>query len=221
MPYKLAIFDFDGTLADSVAWAATVLNELAVRYGFRVVAKEELRMLRGKDNRAIVRHLGVPFWKMPFIANHGRKLASRDAARIPLYPGSGALLRSLAEHGVELAIVSSNDESNIRRILGPENAGLVRYYECGASIFGKASKFRRVLKRSGVKPEDAIAIGDETRDIEAARGERLATGAVTWGYATAELLESFRPTWMFAEMGDIVAACTGVEQQAPLRASGD
>ena len=220
MSYKLVIFDFDGTLADSVAWAAGVLNEVAVRYGFRVISEEELRMLRGQDNRAIVRYLGVPFWKMPFIASHVRKLAARDAARIPLYPGSPALLESLSQNGIELAIVSSNGDDNIRRILGPASAGLIRYYECGASIFGKGSKFRRVLKRSGFAPEHVISIGDETRDIEAARSAGLATGAVTWGYATADVLRSYQPTWMFDEMDDIVAVCTGAAREPSLRVSG-
>ena len=205
MAYKLAIFDFDGTLADSADWLKGVFNQVASRYGFKQISDEDFAVLRGRDNRAIIRHLGVPAWKMPFIANHMRKLAGRDASSIPLFDGSSELLRVLRERGVIVAIVSSNTEENIRRILGPHNACLVAHYECGASIFGKASKFRHVLRRTGVGPKDAIAIGDETRDIEAAMQANIAAGAVAWGYATPELLSSRSPAHMFETMDDIVA----------------
>lgn len=205
MGYKLAIFDFDGTLADSADWLKGVFNQVADRYGFKQISDEDFNVLRGRDNRAIIRHLGVPAWKMPFIANHMRKLAGRDASIIPLFDGSAELLRALRESGVTIAIVSSNSEENIRKILGPDNACLVHHYECGASIFGKASKFRRVLRRAGVVPNDAIAIGDETRDIEAAMQANIAAGAVAWGYATPELLRSRFPAHMFDTMDDIAA----------------
>lgn len=205
MGYKLAIFDFDGTLADSADWLKGVFNQVANRYGFKQISDEDFDALRGRDNRAIIRHLGVPAWKMPFIANYMRKLAGRDASSIPLFDGSVELLRALRENDVKIAIVSSNSEESIRRILRPNNACLVDHYECGASIFGKASKFRRVLRRAGVVPNDAIAIGDETRDIEAAMQANIAAGAVAWGYATPELLKSRLPAHMFETMDDIAA----------------
>lgn len=205
MAYKLAIFDFDGTLADSADWLKSVFNQVAIRYGFQQISDEDFAVLRGRDNRAIIRHLGVPAWKIPFIARHMRALAGRDASTIPLFAGSAELLRTLHGRGVIIAIVSSNTEENIRRILGPDNACLVAHYECGASIFGKASKFRRVLRQAGVVPKEAIAIGDETRDIEAAMQADIAAGAVAWGYATPELLKSRFPAHMFETMDDIVA----------------
>jgi phosphoglycolate phosphatase len=202
--YRLAIFDFDGTLADSAEWTLGVFDQIARRYGFRRVSQQELQTLRGLDNRAIVRFLGVPAWKMPLIARHMRGLMARDAGRIALFAGVEDLLQGLAGRGVTIAIVSSNSEENVRRILGEENAGLVSHYACGASIFGKARKFRRVLKLSGVAPEDAIGIGDEVRDIEAAAQAGMASGAVTWGYATPELLREHRPTLLFDFPADIV-----------------
>src|SRR4051812_1838424 len=186
--YDLAIFDFDGTLADSAAWMAGVFNDVADRFGYRRVSEDELQMLRGRNNREIVRYLGVPAWKLPFIASHMRKLVARDAGKIRLFEGVGDLLARLSGSGVTLAIVSSNTEETIRRILGPENAARIAWYECGASLYGKAAKFRRVVKRSGVSPDRAICIGDEARDIEAAAQAGLSSGAVTWGYATEALL---------------------------------
>lgn len=204
MAYKLAIFDFDGTLADSGAWMFKALNEMAEQYGIRRVDAEEAAMLRGLDNRAIIRHLGVPAWKLPFLVKRVRERVTQEAPAIPLFEGTPRMLRTLTERGMALAVVSSNSEDNVRRIFGPDCAGLIGCYECGASIFGKAPKFRRVLERTGMAPGEAICIGDEARDIEAAAEAGLASGAVTWGYATAELLERMGPTMLFGSMGEIL-----------------
>jgi phosphoglycolate phosphatase len=207
--YDLAIFDFDGTLADSAGWFRSVINQVALRYGFRQVTDEELEALRGQPSAAVIRSLGVPAWKMPFIANHMRQLVARDAHKIGLFEGVDALLSSLAECGVTLALVTSNSEANVRRILGQENATRIAHYACGASLFGKASKFRTIIKATSADPRRTIAIGDEVRDLEAARKAGVAAGAVGWGYATVDLLRAQRPDHLFLSMDDIRAAITG------------
>ena len=119
------------------------------------------------------------------------------------------MLRALAERGLAAAVVSSNSEANVRRILGPACAPLVGCYECGAALFGKAARFRRVLERTGMSKDEAICVGDEARDIEAAAAAGLASGAATWGYATRELLERQRPTMVFADMDDMLHKLAG------------
>jgi phosphoglycolate phosphatase len=203
--YKLVIFDFDGTLADSARWVARELNPLAKRFGFRQVGEQEVEALRSADAREVLRHLGVPHWRLPFIARFLRRRMAEDAETIQLFPGAKALLRRLAGQGVVLGVVSSNSAENVRRILGPEAAALVEHYACGSSLFGKAAKFRRVVRRARVHPKDTLCIGDETRDIEAAREAGLACGAVAWGYARRETLAARAPTWLF-ETPDEVAA---------------
>lgn len=202
--YRLIIFDFDGTLADSAPWFAGVMNGVAARFGFRQIDEAEMARLRGRPSREVMRELGLPAWKLPFIANHVRKLAADAAGSIGLFPGVEAMLRRLSAKGVKLAIVSSNSEATVRRVLGPELAALVSHYGCGASVFGKAAKFREVIRKSGVAEADVLSVGDEVRDIEAARKVRLATGAVTWGYATPEILSAQRPTAMFETTDDVL-----------------
>jgi len=207
--YDLAIFDFDGTLADSAAWLRSTINDVAQRYGFRQISDAELEELRGQRTIDIIRYLGVPIWKIPFIARHMRQLVARDAHLIGLFQGVDALLSGLAECDVAIAIVTSNSEANVRRILGKDNSRRVRDYACGASLLGKASKFHAVIKRQGVSADRTIAIGDEARDIDAARKAGLAAGAVSWGYATIDLLRAQQPDYLFASMDDIRHAIVG------------
>jgi phosphoglycolate phosphatase len=202
--YELVIFDFDGTLADSAAWMMRAVNPMARRYGFKTVTDEEIEMLRGRSTREVIRYLGVSPWKLPLIARAGKKLMAADAHTIPLFPETAKMLRALHGAGVKIAVVSSNSEQVIRRVLGPELSELISLYACGASLFGKARKFKQVTAR-GVSRDKVICIGDETRDIEAARAVGLDCGAVGWGYAKPSILAEHRPTVSFNSMSEIIS----------------
>ena len=140
--------------------------------------------------------LGVARWKVPLIARHMRKLMARDIDQIRPFPGVTDLLADLHAAGITVAIVSSNQEANIRAVLGA-SSDLVSYYACGASLFGKADKFRAVLKAARIASSATLAIGDEVRDIEAAEAVGVAAGAVTWGYAAPDALQATGATVMF------------------------
>jgi len=208
MKYRLAIFDFDGTLSDSYPWFVGAVNEVADRYRFRRVEPHDLETLRGYEARRIIEHLGMPMWKMPLVARHMRRRMAGDIGRISLFPGAGAMLRTLSERGVTPAIVTSNSAENVRRVLG-ESAALVRHFGCGAGVFGKRAKLRKVLRAAAVPPAEAICIGDEIRDLHAAHAEKIAFGAVSWGYTTLDALAAHSPEETFTTIDEIAEKLTG------------
>lgn len=204
MNYKLVIFDFDGTLADSFPYFLKTLNVLAELYNFKKVDPDQVDDLRAMNVRQMMKLAGMPAWKMPIIANAFIKMMSRDIDQISLFDGISGLLQQLSAHGVQLAIVSSNSEGNIRRVLGPDNAALIDYYSCGTSVFGKQSKFRKVMKKSGCRSGEILCIGDEVRDIEAAQAEAMPFGAVTWGYTRTDALTAYSSIAVFHTVADIL-----------------
>ena len=133
MPYSLAIFDLDGTLADSFPWFLRTINDVADRFGFRRVADEDVEELRHASSREILTRLEVPLWKLPAIARHARRLKAEAASEISLFAGVEAMLRTLAENGVQLALVTSDSEANAREKLG-EAAALFAHFDCSASL---------------------------------------------------------------------------------------
>jgi phosphoglycolate phosphatase len=204
MAYRLAIFDFDGTLADSFPFLASVFDGLADRHGFRRVEPHEVSRLRRCGAREIMAHLGMPAWKLPLVARSFIGLMRENAAAVPLFAGAGDMLEHLAQRGIVLAIVSSNSRENVERVLGPHTARLISHYECGASIFGKRSRIRTVLKRSGIQKTDAICIGDQPTDLDAAHAEHVDFGAVAWGYGDFESLKALGPKLAFERVADIM-----------------
>lgn len=200
--YKLVIFDLDGTLLDSFPWFLSVVNDVAEAHGFRRVEPHEVEEMRGKGSRELVEFLEVPFWKIPAIARDMRRMKTERLKDIPLFAGVDRMLRHFAESGVVVAMVSSDSEDNVRAALG-DATQYIAHFACGASMFGKAVKYKAVLRRTGIAASDTISIGDEVRDGEAAQKAGIAFGAVSWGYATPAALAKTSPTLVFSSVDDI------------------
>jgi phosphoglycolate phosphatase len=208
MRYELALFDFDGTLADSAEWFLEQMNRVAAEMGFRKIDPGEYERVRGFTSQEVMAHLGIPKWKLPLLMARMRKAAAEQSGAIQLFPGVAGMLARLNEAGIRVGIVSSNSERNVRELLGTENCSKLEVVSCGASLFGKAAKLRGVLRRVRVKAGAAIYIGDEIRDAVAAREVGMAFGAVRWGFASAEALEKESPELQFSRMEEIAERLT-------------
>jgi phosphoglycolate phosphatase len=204
MKYKLIIFDFDGTLADSFQWFARAINLAAAKFKIRQVAPNEFEMLRGLNAKAILKHLHVPFWKIPRLGNYMRTLMNQEIGQIHLFPGIEKMLQVLKKQGAVLGLVSSNSWENIQQVLGEENARLFAFPQCGVSIYGKSAQLRKILRASAIAPLSTIYIGDEIRDLEAARAVKINFGAVAWGYTHFEALQAAGPEKLFCHVNELL-----------------
>ena len=202
MTIKLIIFDFDGVLADSGPWLESVFNDIARKFGFKEVDAEGIAKLRNMTAREGMRMLGVRMWHLPKIARHVHRINAH--ADIDLVEGVPEMFETLKARGIQLAIVSSNAEANVRKTLGPY-AAYISKFSCGASMFGKARKLKAVARASKQPFSQVLCIGDETRDIEAARRVGLRCAASTWGYATEAAMQKAGPDYILKDVRDIVA----------------
>jgi phosphoglycolate phosphatase len=207
MRYDLIIFDLDGTLADSFAFFVRVHNRLADRHGFRRLSPAEIETLRGHSAREVMCHVGLPRWKLPWVA-HSFVRMMREAD-IPLFTDVDWMLQHLQRSGATLALVSSNAADNCRRILGDAHWQRLAHVECGASIFGKRRRIERVLKATRTPRERALYVGDQITDAEAAHAAGVAFCAVAWGYATPESLRAANPRHLLRNARELAAICDG------------
>ncbi|WP_375396956.1 HAD hydrolase-like protein [uncultured Sphingomonas sp.] len=207
--FGLIVFDFDGTLSDSGHWFLSIVDDLAERFRFRRVDADEIETLRNRTTREVIDHLGIPSWKLPIIARHVRARFARNTDQIHLFDGVRDMLRTLSEAGIRLMICTSNAEDNVRAILGETDAARIERFYCGSGLFGKTRKFRRLVKNAGAPRETILTIGDETRDIDAARAVGIPCGAVLWGYANRDVLVATGPDFTFDSPGDIIRKLIG------------
>ncbi|GGY72027.1 haloacid dehalogenase [Cellvibrio zantedeschiae] len=203
MKYKLAIFDFDGTLADSFPFFVSVFNQLADEYDFKKIDAASVDQYRHYNAKQMMEIVGLPKWKLPMVGKRFMSLMKDNANSIQLFDGISETLEYLVEHHVLVAVVSSNSYENLSHILGDKLSQLVTSFDCGMSIFGKAARLEKVLKQNKLTASDAIYIGDQVTDLEAAHKKSIAFGAVAWGYASIESLAAHSPAEIFQTPYDI------------------
>jgi phosphoglycolate phosphatase len=209
--YGLVIFDFDGTLADSGMWFLDILDELSDRFKFRKVREEEIEIFRGMSSRDVISAVKIPFWKLPAMSKYVRARLAGEIEKIALFDGIGTAIHALADAGVRLAVVSSNSVENVHAVLGADLVARIERFECGTSLFGKDARFKRIVKDSGLPRDAILAIGDETRDISAARKVGIHAGAVLWGYASETVLTGMGPDVRLTVPADILTAVLGAQ----------
>lgn len=201
--YKLAIFDFDGTLADTYPWMLNIADRLASDYNYDPITPQQWDELREMGVMNVIRKYKFPLWHLPEIAHEIQTRMKNDIHKISLFDDMRTVLKELFQNDVKLALVSSNSCENIQKVLGQEVLTYFSFFECGVSMFSKQSKFKKVLKDSGVSAPKTICIGDEIRDIQAARKANIPFGAVAWGYTSIEKLCAFVPQEIFHSVHEI------------------
>lgn len=208
---KLVIFDFDGTLADTYGWFLSILDDAIARFRLYKPAPDEVEAMRVLSARQVMTKMKVRPWKLPAIVRHTRREKLKAAATTQLFDGIPELMRDLRAAGIKVVVVSSDTTESVRQVLDREGIE-VDMLNCGASLFGKTNKFKKVLKIMGVEAKDAVSVGDEIRDIDAAKPIGLRSGAVSWGYTLPDALEAHNPTYLFKDVPDMRRILLGLDQ---------
>jgi phosphoglycolate phosphatase len=206
MQKKTILFDFDGTIAATVDTGVSVFNELAHRYGFSEITPENAEMLRGKGPRAVMKTRAIPMLKVPLVLRSLRKGVREALPTLRVVGDVGAAVLALREKGYRLGIVTSNSEENVDEFLANNGmADCFDYLQAGTGIFSKASAIKKLIIREGLRKDDIVFVGDEIRDIEAAKKNRIIAVAVTWGINSREGLENAEPDFVVDNADELLS----------------
>lgn len=77
----------------------------------------------------------------------------------------------------------------------------------GASINGKPRFLRRYLNQKQWIPQEVLYVGDETRDIDAARKAQVPVVAVSWGFNTYSTLARQNPDYLIEDPEELLLLC--------------
>ncbi|MFT3928075.1 MAG: HAD-IA family hydrolase [Myxococcales bacterium] len=189
----IAIFDFDGTLADSLDVVIDEYNRLAPRFRVKAIDRRQLPRLRTLGGRAALREHDVSLWKLPFLAHTMRRALRAHVAKLSPVHGIVDALRALELTGCRFSILSTNSEPNIAAFLRAQDLRMFQHIAGSASMFGKGAALKQLIKRARYDGSRVFYVGDEVRDISAARAAGVRSIAVGWGYAQRDALLAQNP----------------------------
>ncbi len=213
MTIKVIIFDFDGTIADTLDAIVSITNRLAAQFGYKPITQEELVQIKNLSSRQIIKQSGISIFKFPLLVGKVKAELNSDIQTIKPFLGIKESLIELKGEVDRVGMISSNSKENIVTFL--EMNGLQDLFDfiyTGATIFGKSKVIKQLLKQENFKPEESVYVGDETRDIEAARRSRLKAIAVSWGFNSKEVLAAQNPDFLIHQPSELVAVIKSLQQ---------
>ena len=188
MRSRAVLFDLDGTLADTAPDLAAVLNKLRAGQGLEPVPLERLRPFASAGARGLV-HAG--FGVKPGDADYA---ALREAfleayrentcVQTQLFPGIAELLAELGRRSLPWGIVTNKATRFTDRIvatLGLSPACVV----CGDTtepLKPHPAPMRHAAEQLALAASECMYLGDDLRDMQAARAAGMRPVAVEWGY---------------------------------------
>ena len=196
MKIKTVIFDFDGTIADTLTTIVKLFNTQAKEFGLQPITKRDLEKFRNQSPFEIIKHFGISLIKAPFIAAKIRAELKKKIASVKLFPRIKEILNKLKNKGFQLGILSSNSKENIEEFLKKNDLSVFDFIHCEEKLFGKGQALKNLLKIHRLKNNEVLYVGDEVRDIEACREIGVKIISVTWGFNKKEILKKNKPDFL-------------------------
>lgn len=190
---KIVIFDFDGTIADTLDSVINIVNRLSNEFGHKSVLEKEIPLLRAKKPKEILSHLGIPLYKLPFWIRRIRSEINEEIGDLNPSVDLKPIILALKKKECTVGILTTNTEKNVKKFLLNNNLDVFDFLYSGKSVFGKDKDIKKILKKTGLNKKEVFFVGDEIRDIEAGKKAKVITIAVSWGFNSREALKKENP----------------------------
>ncbi len=194
MSFDLIIFDLDGTLVDSSIDIAHAINYALEGTGAKEISVQQTIGLIGEGITRLLEKIialeNISADRDMLLRRFLEHYSAHLVDNTPVYPGVRETLDAL--DGCKKAVISNKREDLSMKVL--DFMGLSKYFDL---VVGSDTTSDRkpspvpvnfVLSKFGIKPENAVIIGDSTYDIQAGKAAGITTIAVTYGYRPASIL---------------------------------
>ncbi len=190
---KVVVFDFDGTIADSLPMHFNKIISLAKeRFSVDKKEKEIIEEIKNKSYFELMKFFKISWIKIPMILGiikESQKQLYLQVDKIKIFPGIKKLLKGLKNNNYQIGILSSNMQRNVNKFLRTKKLNFFDIVYCESNILGKDKTIKKMMRKYNLKPEEIIYVGDEIRDIEACKKVGVNMIGVSWGLHTIEALK--------------------------------
>ena len=190
------IFDFDGTIAQSLELMRQAFNKFAPEFGLPLVTEQDFEMVRNHSTRELIQKYRVSPITIARFSLKVRKEMATGIHSVQVVTGLQEVLEELVAGSHELGIITSNSQKNVEVFLQRNRLEEFSFLAAEYHLLGKANKLKKVLRQRNLSPQKAVYIGDEVRDIDAAHGAGLRCISVTWGLNSSERLQKGNPDFL-------------------------
>ncbi len=206
----IIIFDWDGTLCDSVDHIVLAMQQAAVSIGVPVPEPAAVRDIVGLGlQQAIARVFpgrGDEFGK-DFAELYSRHYIEADQPPATLFNGALSTLNTLKGRGIELAVATGKSRRGLDRVLSGLN--LNEFFEatrCADETLSKPHPLmlEEILRERGKDPEQALMVGDTEYDLEMATNAGVASVGVSFGVHSIERLNRHQPVAILDELAALL-----------------
>ncbi|HBG81232.1 TPA: carotenoid oxygenase [candidate division CPR2 bacterium] len=203
MPKQVIIFDFDGTIADSLESFIKVTNDFADKFGFEKFTKESIENFRDNTLWENVKRIKISKLKSYRLLGKILDNLGKTIPNTKPFPGIKASLKELKKNGHTLGILTTNRVQNVEQFLKKHELEFFDFIH-SCSLFGKSKVINKIMDELKIEAKDVIYVGDEVRDIEAARKAKIPIIAVGWGYNSKKLLQKYNPDYLIDKPRELV-----------------
>ncbi len=209
---KLIIFDFDGTIADTVKIIEKTEKKICKEHGY-----SELNIAKRLKNETFKKIF------LNEIKNHPthilpqylrfKKEFSKNLKNIKIFDNMINIINKLSNDfliGLLTTNISNTAEDDIKNILIKNNLKKFEFITKAKILSGKKDYINNIIKNYNLNPNQVILIGDSPSDIIASNDNKINSIAVLWGYSSKEMLEKENPTYIAntpLELIDIIYNC--------------
>lgn len=209
MKNPVLIFDFDGTIADTFHTIVRISNELADEFNFKKLTEDEAQRMKDNTLLETIRAMNVPLLKIPLIVARAKDELLKEIHQIKAIEGLQSVLEELKTCGIKMGILTSNSTQNVDQFIKNNNLNLFDFVGTSSKIWSKNLNLQKMIDANNLDLSDVIYVGDEARDIEAARRLGIKSAAVTWGYNSSKTLEAHQPDFLLHRPQDLLNLIAG------------
>ncbi|CAD5197953.1 HAD-IA family hydrolase [Pseudomonas sp. FEN] len=197
--YKLLIFDWDGTLADSIGRIVEAMGVAAARSGFAPRDESAVKGIIGLGLPEAIRTLYPAIGDAELIVfrqHYADSYIALEAEPSPLFPGVVQSMEAFRAAGYQLAVATGKARRGLDRVLKAH--GWLDYFDITRAADETASKphplmLEQILAHCAVPASQALMVGDSAFDLQMARNAGMDSVAVGYGALSLDELRVFEP----------------------------